>query len=376
MVEIEPVTIAVDGSVLAGLSDRLRATRWPRREATDTALGPRTAELRELCDWWAGGFDWPAAEERINRARHLLVRPGGSAAGASVHVGVHDGDERPPLLLLHGWPSSFLEFERLVPLLAPRTVVVASLPGFGLSARPAGRWTTRDTAGLMAAVMTTLGYDRFVAHGTDWGSAAATWLALDRPDAVAGLHLSNVDVGPSLAAGEPPTDEERDHLDRFDAWWRGENGYKEIQATRPGALVPALLDSPAGLAAWVLDKWDSWTDPALGPTVAARVGRDALPEVLTWWWATGTIETSVLDYADNRAAGTTVLPPGARVEVPTAVARFGHERGFREAAPRSWLERMYRLERWTDLPRGGHFAALEAPELLAADLLAFADAVS
>ncbi|RIQ20303.1 epoxide hydrolase [Jiangella rhizosphaerae] len=369
---IDPVTVTVDRSVLTGLRERLHATRWPRHEATGNALGPRTAELRELCDWWAGGFDWPAAEARVNRARHLLAR----TSHGAVHVAVHDGDDRPPLLLLHGWPSSFLEFERLVPQLSPRTVVVASLPGYGWSERPAGRWTTRDTATLLAGVMTALGHDRFVAHGTDFGSAAATWLALDRPDLVAGLHLSNVDLGPSLTADAPPTAEERDYLDRFDAWWRRENGYKEIQSTRPGALVPALLDSPAGLAAWVLDKWDSWTDPALGPTVAARVGRDALPELLTWWWATGTAETSVLDYADNRAAGTTVLPAGARVEVPTAVARFGRENGFREDPPRSWLERMYRLERWTSMPRGGHFAALEAPELLAADLLFFADSLT
>ncbi|WP_116951051.1 epoxide hydrolase family protein [Jiangella endophytica] len=367
--DLEPTTIAVGRPVLDGLAERLRATRWPRRESGDDALGPRTDELRDLCEWWAGGFDWPAAEARVNRARHLLVRAGTT----ELHVALHDGDERPPLLLLHGWPSSFLEFERLVPLLAPRTVVVASLPGYGLSTRPAGRWTTRDTAGLLAEAMTTLGYGRFVAHGTDFGSAAATWLALDRPELLAGLHLSNLDLGPSPDPDDPPTPRERDYLDRFEAWWRGENGYKEIQSTRPGALVPALLDSPAGLAAWVLDKWAAWTDPALGPTVAARAGRDALPELLTWWWATGTIETSVLDYADNRAAGTALLPPGLRVEVPAAVARFGRERGFREDPPRSWVERMCRLERWTDLPCGGHFAALEAPGLLAADLLTFAD---
>ncbi|MBB5791340.1 alpha/beta fold hydrolase [Jiangella mangrovi] len=373
MVRIEPVTVAVDGAVLDDLGARLRATRWARREASSTALGPRSAELRELCDRWAGGFDWPAAAARINQARHLLVRASGGAG--AVHVAVHDGDGRPPLLLLHGWPSSFLEFERLVPLLVPRTVVVASLPGYGLSRRPAGRWTTRDTAGLLASTMAALGFGRFVAHGTDFGSDVASWLSLDHPRAVAGLHLSNVDLAPSLPEGDEPTAEEQAYLARFGGWWRGENGYKEIQSTRPGALAPALLDSPAGLAAWVLDKWDAWTDPALGPTVAARVGPDALPELLTWWWATATAETSVLDYADNRAAGTTVLPRGVRIEVPTEVARFGHERGFREDAPRSWLERMYRLERWTDQPRGGHFAALEAPDLLAADLLAFADEV-
>ncbi|SDT24547.1 epoxide hydrolase family protein [Jiangella sp. DSM 45060] len=370
--DLEPVTVAIGRDVLDALGGRLRATRWPRRDAAGDELGPRTAELRDLCDWWADGFDWPAAERRVNRARHLLVR----ATGGAVHVAVHSGDDRPPLLLVHGWPSSFLEFERLVPLLAPRTVVVASLPGYGWSERPPGRWTTRDTAGLLADVMAALGYRRFVAHGTDFGSDVASWLALDRPGLVAGLHLSNADLGPTLAPGEEPAAEERDYLDRFDGWWQGERGYKEIQATRPGALVPALLDSPAGLAAWVLDKWAAWTDPALGPTVSARTGRDALPELLTWWWATGTAETSVLDYADNRAAGTTVLPAGARIEVPTAVARFGHERGFREDPPRSWLERMYRLERWTDQPRGGHFAALEAPELLAADLLAFAEDLS
>lgn len=375
MADIEAVTVAVDGAVLADLRERLRATRWPRHEAIDDALGPVTSDLRALCDWWGGGFDWPAAERRINRARHLLVHAGDGVSSA-VHVAVHDGDDRPPLLLLHGWPSSFLEFERLVPLLAPRTVVVASLPGYGWSQRPPGRWTTRDTAALLAEVMAALGHSRFVAHGTDFGSDVASWLALDHADAVAGLHLSNVDLGPTLAADDQATAEEQAYLDRFAVWWRGENGYKEIQSTRPGALAPALVDSPAGLAAWVLDKWDAWTDPAQGSTVAARAGRDALPELLTWWWATGTAETSLLDYADNRAAGTTALPPGARVEVPTAVARFGHERGFREDAPRSWLGRMYRLERWTDLPRGGHFAALEAPGLLAPDLLSFADEVS
>lgn len=220
------------------------------------------------------------------------------------------------------------------------------------------------------AVMRRLGHERFVAHGTDFGSAVATWAALDHPDAVAGLHLSNVDLSPSVGA-DALSDEEHDYLESFDAWWSGKRGYKEIQSTRPDALTPGLSDSPAGLAAWVLDRWHQWTDPSAGEHLVERGGPDAIGDTLTWLWTTNSIATSVRDYLDNRTAGTTALPAGRRVQVPTAVPRFARMQDFVEDPPRTWLERMFHLVRHMEMPHGGHFAALEAPDLLAEDLLAF-----
>jgi pimeloyl-ACP methyl ester carboxylesterase len=375
MTHLEDGSIHVAERELDELAARLRRTRWPAVSSRGWSTGPDPEELRAICAWWAEEFDWEAAQRRINRAGHALV----DANGTAVHVAVHgDDDRRLPMLLLHGWPSTFLEFERLVPRLTADQrsgpVVVASLPGYGLSSRPE-RWTTRDTAASMVAVMRALGHDRFIAHGTDFGSAVATWMGLDHPEAVAGVHLSNVDLAPSVDEDALGGDE-RDYLRAFDQWWTGERGYKEIQSTRPDALAYGIGDSPAGLAAWVLDRWHQWTDPASGERLADRVGLEAIGETLTWLWLTDSIGTSLRDYVDNRAAGTTALPAGRRVQVPTAVARFAKVGDFVEDPPRAWLERMYRLERHEPMPRGGHFAALEAPDLLAEDLLSFAAALT
>ncbi|KAA1424940.1 epoxide hydrolase 1 [Mumia zhuanghuii] len=372
MVAIVDGDIEVAEHDLEDLVARLRATRWPDVPSRGWSDGCDLDTLRSICDWWRDEFDWRSSERRINRAHHVLV----DAAGARIHAAVHDGDaDRTPLLLLHGWPSSFLEFEQVLPLLragGAGTVVVPSLPGYGLSSRP-DPWTTRDSARAMIELMATLGHDRFVAHGTDFGSAIGTWMALDHPASVVGLHLSNVELSPTVDDADL-TAPERDYLAASEAWWAEQGGYKSIQSTRPDALAVALSDSPSGTAGWVLDRWHAWSDPSAGGLVD-RVGLPAIAECLTWTWLTNTLPTSMRDYVDNRRAGTTRLAVGERVTTPTAIARFTRVGDFDEDPPRAWLERIYDLERYERMPRGGHFAALEAADLLARDLLGFVDSL-
>ncbi|MEN2742717.1 epoxide hydrolase family protein [Microbacterium sp. X-17] len=362
--------IAFDPAGINDLKSRLHHTRLPVPHRPDIP-GPKPSRLREFCQWWATEFRWERSQNRINQIRHLTVR----TEHCTLHFTLRaETSQRVPILLLHGWLSSFLEFERIAPLLAlDRPVLTASLPGHGLSTRPARLWTTRDTAGALVEALTVLGYPSVIAHGTDFGSAVATWMALDAPEHVRGLHLSNLELSPSPADSDLLTDTEADYLAAADQWWKHESGYKTIQSTRPGALSPALMDSPAGLAAWVLDRWDRWTDPALGVDAFDRVGRTPLAELLTFMWMTGSIETSILDYLDNAAAGSTRLPPASRIRVPTAIAHSPRLGTYLERPPDVWAKRMYNLVDTVDLPKGGHFAALEVPDLLAAHIRQFAN---
>lgn len=376
---IEPFTIDVADEVLRDLGARLRRTRWPEPAPSDAwQQGTDLAYLRDLLAYWADGFDWREQERRLNRfAQHRA-----DLDGVSIHF-VHAraaGGDGFPIVLTHGWPSTFVEMLPLVPPLTdpqghgidapPFDVVVPSLPGYGFSQRPERVGvTTRHTAGLWHRLMAGLGYGRYGAHGTDFGAGVTTFLALDHPQAVAGIHLSNLENAPYTGAGTPPmSDEEREWLAQARAWDEHEAGYKAIQSTRPQTLGYALNDSPAGLAAWVLDKWRSWSDS--GGDLDATFSRDVLLTTLTIFWATQTITSSMRDYVDNRAGGY-ALGPGERVDVPTGIAVFAHHHVPDPPPPRAWAERLYRVVRWRRMPAGGHFAATEQPELLAGDIAAF-----
>jgi pimeloyl-ACP methyl ester carboxylesterase len=285
-----------------------------------------------------------------------------------------------PLVLTHGWPSAFVEYERLVPLLTDPAahgidgpafdVVVPSLPGYGFSERPARTGvTTRHTARLWHELMRRLGYERYGTGGGDFGAGVATYMAMDAPERVLGVYLSTLEVDPYTGPGSRPlTDAERRYVEHVRAWDAVERGYSSIQSTKPQTVAYGLTDSPAGLAAWIVEKWRSWTDSGGDP--AARVGRDFLLTLLTVYWASGSIGSTLRDYYDNRwfaePAG-----PDDRVRVPTAYAGFTHHFVSEGEPPREWIERLYDLRRYTPMPRGGHFAAAEEPELLAADVAAF-----
>jgi pimeloyl-ACP methyl ester carboxylesterase len=376
---VEPFTIRVGELALDDLRARIRATRWPDpAPGAAWEQGTDIAYLRSLLDYWGNGLDWKAQERRLNDYKQFHAAVG--------DIRVHFVHERArhghgiPLILAHGWPSTFLEYLPLVPLLtdpaslsvdAPAfDLVIPSLPGYTFSERPAHTGVNyRYVAELWHRLMTGLGYERYAAGGGDFGAGVATLMALDRPESLIGIHLSNLELYPYIGPGSRPfSAAERAYLEQSDAWWRVEGGYKSIQSTKPQTLGYGLNDSPAGLAAWITEKWRSWTDSEGVPE--RRVPRDLLLTMLTLFWATESITSSMRDYFDNRWHGI-ALGPTDIVRVPTAIASFSRQFAFEGDPPREWAERLYDVQRWTPMPRGGHFAAVEEPELLAHDIAAF-----
>jgi pimeloyl-ACP methyl ester carboxylesterase len=294
---------------------------------------------------------------RIHFVHHRAPNGDGSGGGGRI-----------PLILTHGWPSTFAEMLGLVDRLGDRfDLVVPSLPGYAFSQRPPHAGVDRRyVAGMWHRLMQGLGYERYGAYGADFGAGVATHMALLEPERVIGIHLSTPELAPYTGPGTPPlTAEEQAYLAQLKRWEETERGYSAVQSTRPQTLGYGLNDSPAGLAAWVLDKWRSWADS--GGDLDGTFGRDSLLTMLTLWWATGSITSSMRDYYDNRWHGT-AIGPRDRVRVPTAMAVFANEFVPEGQVPRSWYERLYQVERWTVFPRGGHFAAMEEPGLLAADI--------
>jgi pimeloyl-ACP methyl ester carboxylesterase len=358
---------------------RIRNTRWPDSSpAAPWSQGTDLGWLQKLMDYWAGEFDWRAQERRLAQFPHFRVALDGARIHF-VHVRARHG-RGIPLILTHGWPSAFLEYLPLVPLLTDPVghgidgpafdLVLPSLPGYGFSERPARTGVNyRYVATLWHRLMMELGYDRYGSGGGDFGAGVATLMALDRPDSIIGIHLSNLELGPYTGPGSrvlSPAEEA--YVETSDRWWQSEGGYKAIQSTRPQTLGYALNDSPAGLAAWIAEKWRAWSD--CGGNLDERISRDALLTLVTLYWVTGTITSSMRDYFDNRWHGIT-LGPDDMVRSPTAIANFTSQYAFEGDPPREWAERLYNVQRWSPMPRGGHFAPMEEPEALARDIAAF-----
>ncbi len=347
---------------MSDLGERIRNTRWPPPSPEPGwEQGTELAYLRELLAYWADGFDWRAQEERLNAFPHFRAE----IDGLQVHF-VHVRRGGIPLILTHGWPSTFVEHLQLAPLLDGFDLVIPSLPGYAFSERPP-RTTMRDTARRWHALMQGLGYDRYGAQGGDFGAAVTTYMALDDPEPLIGIHLHQIDARPYVDA--PATDAEREYLEAVAAWDSVERGYSSIQSTKPQTVAYGLNDSPAGLAAYLVEKWRSWSHDL------ERIDRDVLLTTLTIYWATQTIATSMRDYYDTRWHGYS-MRPGDRIEVPTAVALFANELVSEGTPPREWAERLFNIVRWTPMPRGGHFAPAEEPELLANDIAEFFEARS
>jgi pimeloyl-ACP methyl ester carboxylesterase len=379
---VEPFSVAVDAAVLDDLRARIRRTRLPGAAPGEPwAQGTDRDWLDGLLRYWAGAFDWRAAERELNRFAHYRARIG----GAVVHF-VHERARHGtgiPLILGHGWPSCFAELLPLVPLLTDPAghgisgpafdVVIPSLPGYGFSNRPAApaAVTYRYVAGLWHALMRELGYARYAAGGGDFGAGIATFMALDNPAPLIGLHLTNLELTPWTGPGSRPlSGAEQGYLEQAGRWDRTERGYTAIQSTRPQTLGYGLTDSPAGLAAWILEKWRSWSD--CHGDLQSRFSTDFLLTVVTLYWVTSTVTSSMRDYYDNRRwQGEPRLGPGDIARVPTAVAVFPHTLVPEGEPPREWAERLYDVHRWTVMPAGGHFAPAEEPELVARDIAAF-----
>ena len=376
---MDPFTIAVEEPVLSDLRERIENTRWPD-QLPDAAWqqGSDLHYLRELLAYWADGFDWRAQERRLNGFSHFRAELDGVRIHF-VHERARSGDGV-PLILNHGWPSTFAELLPLVPLLTDPAshgidgpafdVVIPSLPGYGFSERPAHTGvTTRYTARLWHQLMRALGYDRYGVQGGDFGASVSTFMALDDPEPIIGVHLHNLDDTPYTGPGSRPlSDAERAYQDEVRRWDEVERGYSAIQSTKPQTVGFGLNDSPAGLAAWILEKWRSWSDTK--GDLESRYSRDFLLTNLTIYWVTQSITSSMRDYYDNRWFGREIGPEDF-VAVPTGVAVFANMLVSEGTPPREWAERLYDVRRWTPMPSGGHFAPAEEPERLARDIAGF-----
>lgn len=367
---VEPFKISVPDAVLNDLRARLNRTRWPDQpEGAEWDYGTDTNFLQKICAYWADGFDWRAEEARLNASDHVRVTVDGFGLHALRRP---SGDPKAiPLLVMHGWPSSFIQ---MMPFLAALPmaedahgvsfdVVVASLPGYGFSDVPATRGMNMARAGeLMAGLMTALGHERFAIRASDVGAGIARQICLSAPDRVTRLHISGTNpfVPPKLPPDLSP--EEEAFVEAARAWNLAEGGYAHMHVTKPQTVAHALLDTPVGLASWILEKFRAWGDIDGDPV--ARFGRDALLTNLTIYWATGTIGSSMRLYFEN------VRDPGkmGRVEVRTG-ALMGPADMF--PTPRAWAERAYNIISWNEAEAGGHFLEWEEPDAVAHDLCEF-----
>ncbi len=379
---MKPFSIAVPDPVLLDLRARLRSTRWPNQlEGAGWDYGTELGYLQELCGYWHDSFDWRAQEARLNRWEQFTEE----IDGENIHF-LHARSREEgalPLVITHGWPGSIVEFTKVIePLRDPAAhggrpgdafhVVCPSLPGYAFSGPTRSRgWSPSRVARAWASLMGRLGYPRYGAQGGDWGSVVTTQLARLDPEHVCGIHLNMV------IAGQPEgfdlarlTPAEQRALADAAAFGRDGSGYMQIQSTRPQTLGYALDDSPAGLAGWIVEKFRAWSDcaDASGERDVERAfTRDELLTNVTIYWVTRTASSSVRLYCEARRSEELAAPP-RRTLVPTGCAIFP---GEILRPPRAWAEAAYDVRRWTELPRGGHFAAMEEPELFVEDVRAF-----
>jgi len=373
----EPFTFNVPAEAIADLRERLGRTRLPDQAPGEPwAYGANVGYVRQLVDYWRSDFDWRTEEARLNAFPQYKV----PLRGIDVHF-LHVPGKGPmpcPLLLLHGWPGSVFEFLELIPRLTdparfggdPKdafTVVAPSLPGYGLSFKPGQpRFGIAAIADCVGELMITLGYTRFAVQGGDWGALIASRLGFAHREKLSGIHLNLLAVRRDQQALADPTPEEKAYLDQRAAWLRDETGYQWIQGTKPQTLAFALTDSPAGLAAWIVEKFRAWSD--CGGDVETAFTRDRLLANISFYWFTGAIGSSFWPYYDVRH-GPYPVPEGRTIDVPTGYAHFPAEI---LRPPRSLAERTYTdIRRWSVMPRGGHFAALEQPEALANEVREF-----
>jgi pimeloyl-ACP methyl ester carboxylesterase len=376
---VEPVSfpLPVDRRVLDDLKARVRATRWPDQPRGVTwELGADLATVRRLADRWADEFDWAAEAAAID-----AELPGYRAriGDLDVHFArVPVPDPAPnalPLMLLHGWPSSFVEMRGLVArLVRPRAdgepspvseLIVPSLPGHGFSSIPPDLGFGADAGArvMVALAHDVLGHPQVVVHGGDRGAFVATSMGAQSPERIAGVHLT-LPTG-MVGEGEEQSDEERAWLSRTAAWSAEEGGYSAIQGTRPQTLAYAMHDSPVGQLAWIVEKFRAWSD--CGGDVSACFTDDQLLTNATIYWITETMRSASHWYWEHRHEPPAAMRP-VRVPVPTGVAAYPAEV---MPVPRSAVARKYDLVHWTTMPRGGHFAPYEDPDGLAADIRTF-----
>lgn len=367
----------VDDAVLEDLKRRLGQTRWPDEQSgVDWQLGVPLDYMRRVVDYWRDRFDWRAWEARINQHEQRMI----DVDGQLVHVLIErgSGSNPLPLLLVHGWPGSFLEFIDIIgPLAHPErfggkeedafTVVVPSLPGFGFSPPSAAIPGPSDFGLLWRKLMVdALGFERYVAQGGDKGATSISMLALQHPENLAAIHLNMLGLFPYGELANPADAEENAWLAALNASLAREGGYYSIQSTKPQTLAYGLTDSPVGVAAWILEKFHAWT--IRGERGDPPFDMDHLLANVMLYWLGGinAANRSYVSMADRQVVG---AGKGARIDVPTAFALFG--RDIVPTPPRSVLERLYNLHHLRTWDSGGHFAAMENGQILIDEMRSF-----
>ncbi len=378
MSTITPFQIQVPDQKLADIRARVAAFPW--HEMPDDGgweYGANLDYMKELCAYWVDQYDWRRHEAALNGFKHFKA----PVDGIDLHF-IHEKGSGPnpmPLLISHGWPGSVHEFMDVIePLAHPERfggnvedafdVIAPSLPGFAWSGRPPRPWGPRRMAQTFNALMTnTLGHDRYLAQGGDWGGAVCSWLGFDYAPACSAIHINILTM---RAPDGPQTDEEKAWAEQFRRDQIMQDGYRTQQATKPQTLSYAMMDSPVGVAAWLVEKFNGWSD-TVGDDVESVYSKDDLLTSVMIYVTTRCFNTASWIYYGRREEGGRVLSPeGKRVEVPTACALFPAE--MLAWSPRSYVDRIYNVAQWSEMPHGGHFAAMEQPELLIEDVRKFA----
>jgi len=373
----ERFSIQIPEDVLIDLKYRLDHIRWPDQlENVAWERGTEKGYLQSLVSYWSEQYDWRAQEAELNRLPQFRC----TVDNVDVHF-IHERGRAPnplPIILTHGWPDSFIRYKKMIPLLADPAryggdpndafdVIVPSIPGFGFSGKPTVGGVNNSTVSeLWAKLMTEeLGYETFAAAGGDMGSGVTRYLAAIHPELLVGIHVTDIGIIRQLMTAHDEASlskEELQYKADVQKWIVEEGGYISLQATKPQTLAYGLSDSPVGLAAWIVEKFRSWSDQDC--EFDKKFGNDELLTNIMIYWITNTIGPSAHRYFEN----THSLPQLGRIDVPTGVALFPSDVLL---PPREWAEKNLNIKRWTHMPRGGHFAAMEEPELLAEDIRAF-----
>ena len=373
----EPFRIAVPDDVLADLKTRLQRTRWPiEPKAPPWRYGADLAYVQKAVAYWANTYDWRKAEAELNARAHYKTVIDGSQVHFMLEPG--SGPSPMPLLITHGWPGSIVEFLDIVDLLAhPErhggrvedafTVIAPSIPGYGFSDAPDAPITPRQVAGIWHKLMAeNLSVPRYVAQGGDWGAVITSWLALDHPERLAAIHLNMTGLRASMSGGPPPTPEEAAYFKAAEARRAGETAYQQIQGSKPQTLAYGLTDSPAGLAAWILEKFHGWTIPGRDAPPPFDLDRLLTNVMLYWLGGINPANWLYCSIVEGTAAG---LKPGERVGVPTGLCLFPED--LLAPAPRAFVERAYNVAHYRVADSGGHFPAMENGPVLVEDMRQF-----
>ena len=371
--------ISISEDQIRDLHQRLALTRFPHSiEADSWDDGTSLSLMTRVVSYWRDGFNWRNQEVRLNRLPQFLAK----VSGLDVHF-VHQNGKGPaplPLVMTHGWPGSFLEMERILPLLTDPgahggdpvdafDVVIPSLPGFGFSQAPTeAGFSSKRIAEMWLELMIGLGYPKFAAQGGDIGAGVSAWLARLYPDHTIGIQLNYIPGSYRPPEGQgiaPASAEEEAFLAKAATWVGSEGSYAAQQGTKPLTLAYSLADSPVGLAGWIVEKFRAWSD--CGGNIESVFSLDELLTGISLYWFSGNVESTLRIYKENRAQPL-AFDAQERVLPPLGMALFPREL---PTPPRSWVERVFDVRRWTPMPRGGHFAAFEQPELLAQEIRTF-----